>query len=136
MKKCFFLFLVLTTISCSNSNDSTNSTTASINPPSWIQGTWDIEGSLVGAAFIFTNNDLSFKSNASNVISYKQLIQNSSTTGNTFTEEEITSTIYNISITIQGTTTTIYNFRKISPTKIEFVNDPLGDLVDTYCIKR
>lgn len=135
MKNYFLLILVFITISCSNSNDSNNSSVASINPPSWIHGTWNVEGSLNGAAFIFTNDDLLFKTNTTAIISYKQLIQNGSTTGNTYTEEEITPTIYNLSI-ITGAATTIYNFRKITPTKIEYVNDPMGDLVETYCIKQ
>lgn len=135
MKKCFLLIIVFITISCSNSSDSINTSVASINPPSWIQGTWEIEESGNGATFIFTNDDLLFKTNTTPTISYKNLLQNGSTTGNTYTEEEITPTIYNLSMTT-GAVTTVYNFRKITPTKIEYVNDPMGDLVDTYCIKQ
>jgi hypothetical protein len=32
--------------------------------------------------------------------------------------------------------TYIYNFRKINDTKIEWVNDPMGDLVETFYIKQ
>jgi hypothetical protein len=133
MKKISILLLLALVCSCSKSDDSSSLSSVSINPPTWIQGVWTIEGSASEYGFIFTSNDFLIKSLTT--ISYKQLLETNSPGVNTNITEEITNTLYNISIT-SGASTSNYNFKKITPTKIEWVNDPMGDLVDTFCIKQ
>jgi hypothetical protein len=137
MRKLLLLFLAIVATSCSHSNDSVNNTNSSyINPPTWIQGTWIQEGSTVGNGYIFTTNDFLLKNQTAGNTSFKQSIETTNSTGgNASATEEITTTIYNISITI-GAQTYVYNFQKVSATKIEWINDPLGSSVHTYYNKQ
>ena len=137
MKKNFLIVIFsFTLFSCSNSDDDNNQTANYFNPPSWIIGTWIQEGSSLGNGYIFTTNDFLLKNEIAGNTSFKEAIETTkSTGGNASATEEISSTMYNVSIII-GAQTYIYNFQKVSDTKIEWINDPLGDLVDTYYNKQ
>jgi hypothetical protein len=136
MKKTFLLFFSFAIMSCSDSDSSGSSSNSYINPPTWIKGTWVQEGSTLGNGYIFTSNDFLLKNTIGGNTSFKQAIETTiSTGGNADATEEITSSIYNISITI-GAQTYDYDFQKISDTKIEWMNDPIGDLGNTYYVKQ
>lgn len=137
MKKNFLIIIFsIALFSCSNSDDDNNQTENYFNPPSWIIGTWIQEGSSLGNGYIFTTNDFLLKNQLGGNTSFKEAIETTkSTGGNASATEVISSTIYNVSITI-GAQTYIYNFQKVSDTKIEWINDPMGNLVDTYYNKQ
>ena len=134
MKKISILLLLALVYSCSNSNDSGNSSSTSINPPSWIQGTWIQVGGSGG--YKFTTNDLILIGSGSSQTSFSNAVnQTNASGGNATVHEIITSNSYNIDITI-GIHTDSFYFNKITNTKIEWVNDPLGDLADFFYIKQ
>jgi hypothetical protein len=138
MKKSFlFIILSVLSYSCSSSDDENNNQNSNyFNPPYWIIGTWQQEGSINSNGYIFRNDDFLLMSPVSGNFSFKEaLSQTSSVGGNASTTEVISNTIYNVNIT-QLSNTYIYNFRKINDTKIEWVNDPMGDLVETFYIKQ
>lgn len=123
MKKISILFLLALVCSCSNSDDSSNSSSASINPPAWIQGVWIQENSTLGNGYIFTSNDFLLKGITGNTSFSNGVAGTLSTGGNAGVQEVISNSIYNIDITILSQIY-IYNFKKISETKIELVNGP------------
>lgn len=135
MKKLFFtLSTILILFGCSSSDDSSNSNlnSASISPPSWIHGTWVLDGSTYG--YKFTSDDFILKTLSD--LSFKESVNSTLSSGQTAsTTETKTDSSYEISITIL-TTTYNYHFVKISPTIIEWVNDPQGSLVHTYYTKQ
>lgn len=137
MKKNFLIIIFsIALFSCSNSDDDNNQTENYFNPPSWIIGTWIQEGSSLGNGYIFITNDFLLKNQLGGNTSFKEAIETTkSTGGNASATEVISSTIYNVSIII-GAQTYIYNFQKVSDTKIEWINDPMGNLVDTYYNKQ
>lgn len=138
MKKMLLISIILLFISCSSDKDSTSSDSTSINPPSWIQGSWY----LVGLDGVDKMSGYSFKKNdfcqiVFNTQScFKQSIDLMKSGGGYIkVDEVINDNEYKISIT-QFSTTTIYNFKKISATKIEWINDSWGDLAETYYLKQ
>jgi hypothetical protein len=110
MKKT--VILIITTIfffSCSK--DEASKSSASINPPAWIQGTWS-DG--YGNSYRFTTND--FITMAGAEISYKEALES----GQKITiSETTTNSSYTIVITHAGTISMPYSFTKISNTEIK-----------------
>ena len=136
MKKTILLFFSFAIMSCSNSDSSGSSSNSYINPPTWIQGTWVQEGSTIGNGYIFTSNDFLLKNAIGGNTSFKQAIETTiAAGGNADATEVITSSIYNLSITIAAQTYN-YDFQKISATKIEWMNDPYGNSETVYFIKQ
>lgn len=135
MRKYIFLLSAIIATSCSQSNDSGSSTISSyINPPTWIQGTWIQAGGSGG--YKFTTNDFILIGSGSSQTSFSNAVnQTNASGGNATVHEIITSNSYNIDITI-GVHTDSYYFNKITNTKIEWVNDPLGSLADIFYIKQ
>lgn len=137
MKKISIFLLLAFVSSCSSTSDNSSnnsSNNASINPPAWIQGTWIQDGGT-SAGYKFTQNDFSLISfNTTNSFA-NAVAQTKATGGNASVNETITSNSYNIDITI-GAHTDSYYFNKISTTKIEWVNDPLGSLADLFYVKQ
>ncbi|WP_291876612.1 hypothetical protein [Chryseobacterium sp.] len=125
MKKILFTLLIgMPFISCSSSDDDTNVqqnnpvTTQYFHPVSWIQGTWRITGTKT-SYFKFTNDDFIL---VTPYTSYKTVLEQTKSTGQTAkVDETITDTDYNFVITA-GASSGSYKFRKISPTKIQWVN--------------
>jgi hypothetical protein len=139
MKKSLFIFTALLLFSCSSSSDDKNSSKSDFNPPDWIQGTWILEDgtSSNSMGFKFSSNDF-----CTSVLTIEQcqqpqidLIRKGGQTATV--EETISNSTYIVkTIYYGGMQSVTYSFKKISSTKIELVNDPLGDLVATYFIKK
>jgi hypothetical protein len=136
MKKIILTFLTFTLVGCSSDSDNVTSNSI-ISPPAWIQGVWlqdDGNGGVANNGYQFTPDDFILKG----LVDYSfknQINTNLSGGANSTVVETKTDSNYNISITL-STATSNYNFVKISSTKIEWVNDPMGDLVETYFIKQ
>jgi len=99
-----------------DSNSNNNGTDSSINPPSWIIGTWTVEDSSRGAGVKFTTDDFcTVITNYSDCNKTKlELIPNSQVT------ERTTSTSYYLMLDF-GTFQTEYEFEKISENEIKDV---------------
>lgn len=123
MKKVLFtLFIGMTFIGCSNSDDDSkvqqNTTVQYFHPVSWIQGTWIITGTTT-SYFRFTNEDFIL---LTPYTSYKAILEQTASTGQTAkVDETITNTDYNFVITA-GASSGSYKFKKISSTQIQWVN--------------
>lgn len=136
MKKISIFLLLAFVSSCSSSPDNSSNNSSSnsnINPPSWIQGTWIQDGGTGG--YKFTSNDFILVGSSSQTSFANAVTQTKATGGNASVIETITSNSYNIDITI-GIRTDSYYFNKITTTKIEWINDPLGNLADLFYIKQ
>jgi len=120
MKKTVLFCIIIFTFGCSSSDDDSTSQN-SINPPSWIQGTWLTSGGDGG--FRFDADDFCIVNNFINVAlcNKEQLNSFSGTQFFTDVEEEITDTFYSIDITL-STATTSYKFEKISENEIRRLN--------------
>ncbi|RTL13386.1 MAG: hypothetical protein EKK56_05540 [Flavobacteriaceae bacterium] len=136
MKKIILTLIAFTLMGCSSESDNVSSNSI-ISPPAWIQGVWlqdNGNGGVANNGYQFTTDDFILKG----LVDYSfknQINTNLSVGANSTVVETKTDNIYNISITL-STATSNYNFVKISSTKIEWVNDPMGDLVETYYIKQ
>ena len=139
MKKLILLITVTTILfSCSNSDNSDNNSNncQTLNPPTWIQGTWIKQNSPIGSytGYKFTTDDVIdiFSQSSSNSRKYQLDFYCTSNVNYTVTENT-TPTSYFLEINWSGIAT--YNFTKISATTIELVND--NDPVNaTYYIKQ
>jgi len=139
MKKLILLLTIITfSFSCSNSDNSSNNSNncQTLNPPTWIQGTWIKQNSPVGSytGYKFTSDDVIdiFSQSGSNSRKFQLDFYCNSNVNYTVTEN-ITPTSYFLEINWSGIAT--YNFTKISATTIELVND--NDPVNaTYYVKQ
>ena len=139
MKKLILFLTVITlSYSCSNSDNSgnNNNNCQTLNPPTWIQGTWIKQNSPVGSytGYKFTSDDVIdiFSQSGSNSRKFQLDFYCNSNVNYTVTEN-ITPTSYFLEINWSGIAT--YNFTKISATTIELVND--NDPVNaTYYVKQ
>ena len=132
MKKLLYLFLAITIISCGGDDDSgnanNNSSNLTINPPSWIQGTYLIDSPFPSIGYDFKTND--FCTLSSGVATcYQALLDVYVDTPNFETNvyEEIDSNRYLIEITL-GPTIYSYEFEKVSSTSIRQIV-PTGELI-------
>ena len=139
MKKLILLIPIITLLfSCSNSDnsDTNNNNCQTLQPPSWIQGTWIKQNSPVGSytGYKFTSDDVIDIFSQSNSNSRKFQLDFYCTSNVNYTvTENITPTSYFLEINWSGIAT--YNFAKISATTIELVND--NDPVNaSYYIKQ
>ncbi len=138
MKKTLLLFAIAILVSCSSDDESTNSKNSSINPPNWIQGKWFQENNGTidkNTGYTFKKND--FCLNVFNTETCFGVTTNPTISAGGFVkiEELVNDNEYKISI-IQDNSTLTYHFKKISATKIEWLNDPIGSLDETYYIKQ
>jgi hypothetical protein len=128
MKKLILLLILVTFISCSSDEGSSNN---SFNPPAWIQGKWTNSTLGTPLGYKFANNDVCttiygidtcFKST-------NDLMGPSGAYINIV--EQITDTEYKLEYTLASTTFN-YRFVKVSATQIkELINDPSGSLLYT-----
>ena len=129
MKKIYLiLLLALLSLSCSKDDDSANSN-ISINPPTWIQGTWKAEGaggtSITG--FRFTTNDMvqvglydmSYKENISSIIK---------SGGEANVEEDISQESYRITIDFSMGASVNYLFTRVDENTINWNTTTYGAL--------
>ena len=139
MKKLILLLTIITlSFSCSNSDNSSNNSNncQTLNPPTWIQGTWLKQNAPTAAGYKFTADDVieNYNEISSGGFSRKYQLDFYCTSNVNYTvTENITPTSYFLEINWSGIAT--YNFAKISATTIELVND--NDPVNsTYYIKQ
>ena len=142
MKNIIFIIAFTSLLfSCSSDNNSDNTGTNSnncqtLNPPTWIQGTWIKQNSPAGSytGYKFTSDDVIDIFSQSGSSSRKFQLDFYCTSNVSYTvTENITPTSYFLEINWSGIAT--YNFAKISDTKIELVND--NDPVNaSYYIKE
>lgn len=131
MKKILFIFIAIVLLQgCNRDNDDTKKIQF-FNPPTWIQGKWGADNT---ALFKFTNDD--FYTVTLNIeTSYKSLLQSSANLGQMAkVDEVITDTDYKF-IMYYGSQSTEYQFKKISSTKIEWVNSPYAGVFPYYLTK-
>jgi hypothetical protein len=114
-------------ISCSKSNDEPNSK-IKISPPAWIQGEWILDGG--NGAFKFTVDD--FCSGFSGAYSCNKESLNALIKAQAFAEvkENVSDTDYSIEMTFSNQTV-IYRFKKVSLTKIQWVNPSISNATYT-----
>ena len=139
MKKLILLLTIITLLfSCSSSDnsDTNNNNCQTLNPPTWIQGTWIKQNAPTAAGYKFTVDDVieNYNEISSGGISRKYQLDFYCTSNVNYTvTESITPTSYFLEINWGGIAT--YNFTKISATTIELVND--NDPVNaSYYIKQ
>uniref|UniRef100_UPI004048409B hypothetical protein n=1 Tax=Mariniflexile sp. TaxID=1979402 RepID=UPI004048409B len=123
MKKVFLLLFVVATLifGCSSNDDSDSKNQSSINPPSWIQGTWLLQDAGVDSGFKFTIDDVCIIFSSSQACNKEQLELANNTSLFTKVEEEITDTSYSIDISIVSSVTS-YDFEKVSNNEIRWLN--------------
>ena len=117
MKKISILLLLALVCSCSKSDDSDTTNSKSINPPTWIHGTWLLKDSSVNSGFKFTSDDFCTVIFTSSACNKEAINLYKGTQIFTNVKEEITNSTYSIEITI-GSGTTYYEFEKVSATSI------------------
>ena len=131
MKKAFFLFFIgFFLISCSSNND--DASASPFNPPSWIQGTWGekanvANGQAENPIYRFTNDNICQIITSSYTNCWKESIQQDVTktlSGND-TKTDDTYTVRFISG--GGATTLTLSFKKVSSTRILWINTGNGD---------
>lgn len=123
MKKILFtLFIGMTSIGCSNSDDDSAPKQSNpvqnqyFSPPNWIQGSWKVGNT---SYFKFTHDDFIYVMNGT---SYKAILTQAAASGQTAkVDETITDTEYNFAITA-GASSGSYKFKKISSTQIQWNN--------------
>ena len=133
MKKVFLLFSLLLMLSCSNSDNNTNSSNSDFHPPVWIQGRWLQQGSIGsnGVLFNFSEKDFCF-TNIGIANQCQQEFVNQlrlSSNSNVVVTEIITAAKYTAEIKYQAGQSFIYSFRKLSNNSIEWTAVPGSVLI-------
>lgn len=128
MKNILLLIFVVIFTSCSSSDDNDSSSKSLYNPPSWIQGTWGIaenEGFPENALLKFTSDDVCQLVQVTSMC-WKEAIKNSPQilSGS----DKSSDTTYEAKFVSGGSTTVTLSFKKVSATKILWVNNGSGDL--------
>ena len=130
MKKLFAIFIVVFALgACSSSDDDgNNSSNSQITPPSWIQGTWaayyseEDEGNGY-PKFRFSHNEFCY---VLDYLNYEYCL--SSFAAPVIEEQIISESKYSFTI-YAGNIRTKYEFKRVSETKIVYVNGSfLGDV--------
>jgi hypothetical protein len=136
MKKILGFILLLTILftSCSSNDDDSRMSNFKINPPDWIQGTWMLEEENQASGYKFVNDDFCIISILRQTCQKELLSQSNSSGVLTSVNEEITENSYLIEITLGGQIFT-YEFIKISPNQIKWLNNPFGDLIELFYTK-
>lgn len=128
MKKQLLLSLLalsFLTVNCSGNDDNTAPeqtipvTTQYFHPPAWIQGSWKISGSAT-PYFKFTNDDFIL---VTPYTSWKTVLQQTATTGQLAKVNEDISDLYYEFTIIAGSSGGMYKFKRISPTRIQWINN-------------
>ena len=132
MKKILFLLpAIFLLLNCSRDDNNIKTDQQFFHPPSWIQGKWGVDNTSL---YKFTGDDfLIILTNTE--ISTKGLLKQNLNIGATAKVEEFSSdTTYNFKI-ISGNSTSEYQFKKVSSTKIEYVNSPYAGIYTYYLTK-
>lgn len=126
MKKVFLLFSLFLMLSCSNSDENTNSSNSDFHPPAWIQGNWGQEGAgSSGVLFTFKTNDFCMTSLGIAKQCQQEFVNLYRKPSNVVTvTETITATTYTAEIEYFAGQSIIYSFKKLSNTRIEWISVP------------
>ncbi|WBX96040.1 hypothetical protein [Chryseobacterium gambrini] len=131
MKQLFLIaFTAISFINCSGNDDDSapqqnNPVTVQyFHPPAWIQGSWRITGSS-STYFKFTPDDFVL---ASPYTSWKGVLQQTASTGQTAKVNEDISDLYYQFTIIAGNSGGQYKFKKISSTRIQWVNNTMTEV--------
>ena len=122
MKKIVLLICIIILYSCTN-NEKVNANNT-FNPPLWIQGTWGnkvTDINIQQGLFKFTTDDFILITLNIERSQKDQIEQNKKLGANVIVTEEITNSIYNLTIkttSLSGSITTIYKFKKVDATHI------------------
>ena len=118
-KLIYILIIALISVSCSSDDDSDETSTNSINPPEWIQGTWliELDEGIFGPGFRFTQDDFC-TINSQQTNCWKGIVELNQ--GNTI-EETIEAEDYIITLNSLNVTSTTFHFRKYSDTEIQVI---------------
>lgn len=113
--------MVFTLIGCSSDDGNSSNSEIQINPPSWIQGTWLLEGSLIGDyGWRFTSNDFIIIQASSEISQRGQLETFLESGQDVSANDESTETTYKVTSNFPAGQTTVYSFTKISDTEISW----------------
>ena len=127
MKKVFLLCSLFVMLSCSNSDDNSNSSNSDFHPPAWIQGNWIQEGSngAFGTAFSFSANDFCMTNMGIAKQCQQEFVNLYRQPGYAVTViETITASNYTAEIKYFGGQAVIYSFKKLSNTSIGWTSVP------------
>lgn len=125
MKQLFLaVIMAVSFINCSGNDDNSTPqqnnpvTTQYFHPPAWILGNWKISGTTT-TYFKFASDDFIL---VTPYTSYKNVLEQTKSSGQTAkVDETISDTDYNFTITA-GASSGQYKFKKISSTKIQWMN--------------
>lgn len=133
MKKQLLLSLLalsFLTLNCSGNDDNTAPeqttpvTTQYFHPPAWVQGSWKISGNA-NPYFKFTSDDFIL---VTPYTSWKSVLQQTATTGQLAkVNEDISEQYYEFTI-IAGNSGGMYKFKRISPTRIQWINNTMTEV--------
>lgn len=118
MKKIVLLICIIVLYSCTN-NEKVNANNT-FNPPLWIQGTWGTQNTSINfkqAMFKFTTDDFILVTFNLEMSLKDQIEQNKKLGANVIVTEEVTNSIYNITIKTNQTSIS-YKFKKVDATHI------------------
>jgi hypothetical protein len=131
MKKIVFFLSFVTILSCSSSDDNSNSNSSGANyhPPAWIQGTWGYKASQdmnEEAVYKFETDNLCQLAGVTSICWKESANQyKNSSAPNVVAEDMATSSTYEAKFGQGGTIITL-KFQKISATQIKWVNTGSG----------
>lgn len=134
MKKLtLILMMAITTLSCSSNDDEVvKQEKQFFNPPTWIQGKWYKDGTPL---YKFTQDDF-YVIAGSNETSFKAILQQGESGGTkSSVDESISDTNYDFVIK-SGAANYEYKFKKITDTKIQWVNYPYTSSVGAYYLTK
>lgn len=123
MKNVLLLFSLFLLLSCSNSDDNSNSSNSDFHPPAWIQGNWMQEGTVgtSGVVFSFSVNDFCFTNSGIAKQCQQEYVNLMRQPGNAVTvTETTTATTYTAEIKYFAGQSVIYSFKKLANNKIEW----------------
>lgn len=136
-------FTSLLFIGCSNNNDdeSTNAPGQSnsenvqyFHPPTWIKGTWSSTTSDP-IKYKFTDNDFIQINSGSEMSNVAYLKQIKSLGGTVSVDETANENQYYFTMKMNGSNMT-YQFKKVTATKLLWVNHPSSGVIDIYLYKQ
>lgn len=127
MKKLILLFITILLSSCSNNEEiDSSSKSTNINPPSWIQGYWLMEvsaGEVTDLQGVKATKDDFYLTQIGSGNSMKTLVSNTLLSKGTAVVDELANdTEYKLNIKLNGMSFPQYHFKKISATKIQFLD--------------
>lgn len=134
MKKLtLIVMMAIATLSCSSNEDEiVKQEKQFFNPPTWIQGKWYKDGT---ALYKFTKDDF-YTISGSSETSYKSILEQGESNGaKSSVDESISDTNYDFVIK-SGVANYEYKFKKITDTKIQWVNYPYTSSLGVYYLTK